>query len=225
MNERLKRLTKNQQQVYEKIKSYIEMTGTSPTVDKLRQMLSLSSLNSVSQYLAAPEKHNLIKRRLHQRRGIELVAAGDSSHQGTVILPVIASAGCDALNVYAQHTFDEYLTVERSYIPPRKHPENLVLFRAVGESMNAAGIASGDYVLVERTASVSSGERVVAAIGEAAVIKRLRRVGATAVLAPESTDPRYQRIVMKDDARIFGRVLDVIKMSDEDDVVFETVAY
>ena len=39
MTEKLRRLTNNQRQVYDKITSYIELTGTSPTLEELRQML------------------------------------------------------------------------------------------------------------------------------------------------------------------------------------------
>ena len=57
MRDKIKRLTKNQRRVYDKIKSYIEMAGISPTLEELRQMLSLNSINSVSQYLDALERH------------------------------------------------------------------------------------------------------------------------------------------------------------------------
>jgi repressor LexA len=214
--ENLRRLTKNQLAVYDKVKAYIEMTGVSPTLEELRQMLSVRSLNSVLQYLDILEGWGLITRQRHQHRGIELVTP-EQAKRGPVVLPVIASAGCDAMTIFAHHVFDDYLTVDRSYLPARRDFDTLVVFRAIGDSMNGAGIANGDYVLVERTDNVGSGDRVVAVLGQTAVIKRLRRTANSLILEPESSDPRYKRIVMQDDSRIFGKVLSVIKTEAEDD--------
>jgi DNA polymerase V len=219
--ENFRRLSKKRLAVYEKVKSYIEMTGVSPTLEELRQMLSVQSLNSVLQYLDILERWGLITRHRYRQRSIELVTP-EQVKRGPVVLPVIASAGCDAMTVFAQQSYDDYLTVDRSYLPTRRDFDTFVVFRAIGDSMNGAGIASGDYVLVERTDNVGSGDRVVAVIGEAAVIKRLRRTARALILEPDSTDPRYKRIIMQDDSRIFGKVLNVIKTeAEEDEYVIE----
>lgn len=218
--EKLKRLTKNQRVVYDKIKSYIGLTGVSPTLEELSQMLSVQSLNSVLQYLDHLERHGLITRQRYQHRSIALTTAELGVSRGPAVLPVIASAGCDAMNVFAQQEFDEYLAVDRSHIPLGKSVQTLVMFRAIGDSMDAAGIADGDCVLVERTDNVNSGDRVVAAIDGMAVIKRLRRTtDDTLILEPESTNPSYERIIMLDNSRIFGKVLNVIKMEDDEYVI------
>lgn len=197
------------------------MAGTSPTLEELRQMLGFNNLNSVTQYLDALEKRGLIKRRMHQKRSIELIVPHHGKEQGTVVLPVIASAGCDAVSVYAEYQFDEYLTIDRSYIPARREPENFVIFKAVGDSMNAADIENGDYALVERTEDVRSGDRVVATLGDMSVIKRLRRTDNATFFEPDSRDPRYKRIVAKDDARIFGKVITIIKRQEREEIFAE----
>lgn len=180
-------------------------------------MLSVQSLNSVLQYLDHLERHGLITRQRYQHRSIVLTTAELGASQGSVVLPVIASAGCDAMNMFAQQAFDEYFAVDQNHIPLGKSIQTLVMFRAI-DSMNAAGIADGDCVLVERTDAVNSGDRVVAAIDGMAVIKRLRRTADdTLILEPESTDPSYERIIMLDNSRIFGKVLNVIKREAEDD--------
>mgnify|MGYP001570109089 CR=1 FL=1 len=221
VTEKIQQLTKKQHSVYEKIKHYITTAGVSPTLEELRQMLGFNNLNSVSQYLDALEQHGLIKRRVHQKRSIELVTPDLGAEQGMVVLPVIASAGCDAVSVYAERQFDEYLTIDKSYIPARHEPENFVIFKAVGDSMNAADIENGDYALVERTDDVRSGDRVVATLGDMSVIKRLRHTANATFFEPDSRDPRYKRIVAKDDARIFGKVIAIIKRQEREEVFAE----
>lgn len=221
VTEKIKQLTKKQHSVYEKIRRYIVTAGISPTLEELRQMLGFNNLNSVAQYLDALEKHGLIKRRIYQKRGIDLVGSDDDAEEGTVVLPVIASAGCDAASVYAEHQFDEYLTVDKSYIPAGREPENFVIFKAIGDSMNAADIENGDYALVERTDDVRSGDRIVATLGDMSVIKRLRRTDNATFFEPDSRDPRYKRIVAKDDARIFGKVITIIKRQEKKETFVE----
>jgi repressor LexA len=217
MTEILKKLSAKQRAVYDKIKQYIDMTGVSPTLEELRQMLDLKNINSVTQYLSVLEKLGLIKRRIYQQRSIELITATRGEEQGTVVLPVIASAGCDSCAVFADQTFDEYLTVDRDFLPRRGSFESFVVFRALGNSMNAAGIEDGDYVIAERTEDVRNGDRVVAALGDVSVIKKLRQTQSATFLDPDSRDPRYQSIVMKDDSRIFGKIFKVIKTKPSSD--------
>ncbi len=215
------RLSKKQGDVYNEIRRHITDSGISPTLEELRQALGLKSLNSVKQFVDALEKRGLIRRRPYEKRNIELVSDTPRENTGVVLLPVIASAGCDALNVFADQRFDEHLTVDSRYIPKNKSSDNLVVFKAIGQSMEASGINSGDYVLVERTDSVSNGDRVVASVGDMAVIKRLRVGKNATTLDPDSPNPYYRRIVMKDNSSIFGKVLDVIKTSMDDQYVLE----
>ena len=85
-----------------------------------------------------------------------------------------------------------------------------------------AGIQNGDYVLVEVTNEVGQNDRVVAIIGDMAVIKRFHRTPNAIVLEPESVAGGYAPIVMREDFRIFGKVISVIQKpySDIDDVEF-----
>lgn len=215
------RLSKKQGAVYNEIRRQITDSGISPTLEELRQALDLRSLNSVKQFVDALEKRGLIRRRPYEKRNIELVSDAPQENTGVVLLPVIASAGCDALNVFSDQRFDEHLTVDSRYIPKNKSSDNLVVFKAIGQSMEGSGINSGDYVLVERTNDVSSGDRVVASIGDMAVIKRLQFGQDATILEPDSHNPYYKKIVMKDNSSIFGKVLDVIKTSIDEHYILE----
>ncbi|NTW15350.1 MAG: hypothetical protein HGA38_03195 [Candidatus Moranbacteria bacterium] len=220
---RNQRLTNKQQEAFRKLSRLITSTGVSPTLEEFRMELGLKSLNSAQQYINTFEKLGLVRRSPFQKRGIEIVGSLNESRHGIVFLPVIASAGCDAMSIFADRRFDERLGVDSGFIPIGKHMERLVLFKAIGDSMDAAGISSGDYVLTEKTDDISDGDKVVATIGDMAVIKKIHFGRDAVVLKPESHDPRYREIIMKDTGGVFGKVLDVIRIRNTDELSYEKI--
>jgi repressor LexA len=136
-----------------------------------------------------------------------------------VQIPVVASAGCDAMEVYAQEQYDEFLIVDRKLAHTQKE---VVAIRAVGNSMTDARINNGDYVLVEIDEHIANGERVVAVIGDMAVIKKFQLLSGIVILQPENKEAGYSPIAIKqEDAKILGRVLTVIPTAPPDDIVVE----
>lgn len=204
------KITPAQQETFSYLKRYIATNGESPTILDMSKQFGLRSLRSVTQRLEALERKGLIKRDRFQHRGIE-VLRGDSSggiSSGTIQIPVIASAGCDAMEVYAQDEFGEYILVDRDLISVHT---NIAAIRAVGDSMQDAGIRNGDYVIVEVTDQVDNGDRVVAIIGNMAVIKQYRRSEGVVYLNPQNSSGDYHPIIVgQEDSKIFGKVLSVI---------------
>ncbi len=207
-------LTPKQQETLSFIRGFIIRAKEAPTIQELRQGLNLKSLRSVTQRLESLEAKGFIKRDRFKHRSISLLDSMSASPMGTVMVPVISSAGCDAMQVYAQEQYDEYLIVDKKLLYARKE---IIALKAVGNSMVDAGIKNGDYVLVEVTESVSTGDRVAAVIGDMAVIKRLRISSEATILESESKNAGYAPIVMQDSSKVFGKVLSVIPMSDRND--------
>lgn len=209
---RLVSLTPAQKETLTLIQSYSEKHGVAPTITELAKRLKLRSLRSVTQRLESLEKKGLIKRSRFQHRSINVIESVKSQIGADLIqVPVIASAGCDAMEVYAESTYDEYIMVDRSLIGGRRNVANIAAVRAIGDSMQDAGIHSGDYVIVEVTDRVANGDRVVAILGNMAVIKRFSRVDEVVYLNPENKYGTYHPIVVKEeDSRIFGKVLSII---------------
>lgn len=204
----LRRITPAQEQTLTFLKAYITEFGEAPTMDELRKAFGLSSLRSVTQRIEALEKKGLIKRDRFKHRSIKLLEGSPQLPAGMIEVPVIASAGCDAMDVYAQDEFGEYILVDKSLIGQKTH---VAAIKAVGDSMQDAGIRNGDYVIVEVTEDVENEDRVVAIVGDMAVIKRYQEIGGVVFLHPENKDGGYRTIVVKqEDSRIFGKVLSVI---------------
>lgn len=202
-------LTGAQEETLSFIKQYVAKHQQAPTITELRDGLKLRSLRSVTQRLESLERKGFTKRDRHQHRSITILDTQfPFAHSGVIQIPVIASAGCDAVEVYAQNEFGEFITVDRSFIGART---NIVAVRAVGDSMIDAGIRNGDYVIVEVTDEVDDGDRVVAVLGNMAVIKQYQKIDEVVYLNPENRYGNYNPIVVKEeDSKIFGKVLSVI---------------
>lgn len=204
-------LTGKQQRVLENIRLYIEAKGVPPTLEELKKNLGLKSLRTVVQYLEVLERKGHIIRRKHAHRNIELRAVDAAGHATTLVsVPVVANVGCDDLSVYAQEKSDEFLQVDEHLV---EESGEIVAVRAVGDSMQDAGINSGDYILVQFTDNAKSGDRVAAIVGDMVTVKRLERRQGVTILYPESEDPKYKPIVLHEDFKIAGKVLCVIPAS------------
>jgi len=179
-------------------------------------MCRASSPRSVQQYLEVLVKKGLITRSRYSQRGIFLTETVPAS-QGTVFLPVVASAGCDHGNIFAEKNFSEFVCVAAEALAGRK-TDNVVCIRAVGNSMDDAGVNDGDNVLVEMTDAVSEGDLVVAILDGFAVIKKLELANNAIILRPVSSDPQYKPIILRRDFKIFGRVVDVIRTPQKGDI-------
>ena len=205
-------LTKKQKETLDFIKDFLIRNGQPPTMAEMSKELNLRSLRSVTQRLEALEAKGFIKRDRFTHRGISLLDPFSSSFPtGTIKIPVIASAGCDAMQVYAQQRYDEYLAIDKGFVDDRK---DIVAIKAVGNSMMDANIQNGDYVLVEVTGDVTNGDLVVAIFGDMAVIKRLKQVPGATILEPEARGRGYSPIIVDEHfSKIFGKVLRVVPVS------------
>jgi repressor LexA len=201
-------LTSKQKRVLENISLYIQAKGEPPTLEELRKNLGFKSLRTVVQYLDILERKGYMVRRKYARRNIELRPIDAEGRTETLVpIPVVANVGCDDLSTFAQEQYDEFLQVDKKIV---EENGDIVAVRAVGDSMLDAGIQSGDYILVQFTDNVKSGDRVAAIVGDMVTVKRLERRDGVTILYPENKDPKYKPIVLREDFKIAGRVLCVI---------------
>jgi len=221
LNKNSKILTSKQKRVFDYICNCLEKNGNSPTILELAKFLSVSSLRTVTQYLESLERKGLIVRSHHQRRGIRLISF-DDNFLATVTLPIVSSAGCDNMNVFAEQSFDEFVTIDRDFLKGIK-PENVVVFRAMGDSMEDGGIETGDLVLTEITNDINSKDKVVAIVDGMTLIKQISFSSNATILSPMSCDRQYRPIIMKKDFKVFGRVIEVIKNSfEKEELTYES---
>jgi repressor LexA len=201
-------LTFKQQRVLNAVREYLYKEDRSPTLEQLRAELGFQSLRTVTQYLDILERKGYIVRRKNAARNIELRNVDGA--WGTVSIPVIANVGCDDLSVFAQskNEADEFLEVDKRIVD--EEDGDIVAVRAIGDSMNDAGINTGDYVLIRFTEQVQTGDRVAAIVNDMVTVKRLEKRDGMVILWPESKDPKFKPIILKEDFKIAGKVLCVI---------------
>ncbi|MDO8518089.1 MAG: S24 family peptidase [bacterium] len=220
-----KPLTYKQQRVLGSIKEHVQGKNEVPTLEQLRSTLGFSSLRTVTQYLDTLEEKGYIVRRRGLKRNIEL--RNVDGGWGTVSVPVVANVGCDDLSVFSQAEgtvstggavgntgHDEFLEIDRQIV--QDAGGDIVAVRAIGNSMNDAGINTGDYVLIRFTDEAQNGDRVAAIVNDMVTVKRLERRPSSrgepgmTVLWPESKDPKFKPIILREDFKIAGKVLCVI---------------
>lgn len=123
-------------------------------------------------------------------------------------IPVLGSVRCGQ-PMYAEGNIDGYVP----YIG--NSGETYFALRAIGDSMNAAGINEGDLVIVRQQDSVDPNTIAVVCVnGDEATLKRFRQEGNTVFLMPQSTNPEHQVQVYditKTPIHIIGRVMEIRK--------------
>jgi len=126
------------------------------------------------------------------------------AHKSTVRIPFYANlVSCGSPNMSEAHV-DDYVEVDTRLA---KSGHQYYLVRADGDSMNAAGINSGDLVLVRVQDHADNGQKVIACLDDGAMIKELQRVGDFFFLIPRSTNPEHKPIMLSENARIQGVVV------------------
>src|SRR5690606_15658173 len=87
---------------------------------------------------------------------------------------------------------------------------NTYALKVTGDSMIDAGIDIGDLVIVHRQEAVSTGDIVIALIGQEATMKKFMLMGDSVLLISEN--PNYEPIQMNpNDVVINGKVIGVLK--------------
>jgi len=101
------------------------------------------------------------------------------------------------------------------HVPLDKVKDNLKADFALevkGDSMMQVGILEGDYVFVQKTTDVRSGEIIVAILEDEATVKRFVKKGSEYYLRPEND--KYKNIPLdttREDHQILGRVTGVFR--------------
>jgi DNA polymerase V len=89
-------------------------------------------------------------------------------------------------------------------------PSSTYFFRVRGDSMSAAGIASGDLLVVDRSVSPKPGHVVVAAVDGNLTVKRLKLAGRKLALATEVLESPLILLTEERSVEIWGVAVYVI---------------
>ena len=230
-------LTRKQHELLMFIHTRIKETGVSPSFDEMKDALDLASKSGIHRLITALEERGFLRRLAHRARALEVVkmpeqAGSPASAARTPFRPRVVEGGpapapsraepapandardLPILGRIAAGTPIDAIQHERDRIAV---PEGMLgggehyVLEVAGDSMIEAGILDGDFVVIRRGDTASSGQIVVALThGEEATLKRLQKKGGSIALVP--ANPRYEtRIYAPDQVEVQGRLVGLIR--------------
>lgn len=178
------------------------LAGEPPTVREVQEAMGFSAVQTAREHLEALVKEGRLEKEAGRSRGYRLPRRGGRDLP-SVAVPLLGRVQAGALTTAVEEP-DGWLAVQ-SHLPPG----DLFALRVRGESMQGAGILPGDVVVVRRQATASSGDIVVALVGDEATVKRLRLSRGKLELLPEN--PAFAPLSFEDGAEveILGKVIEV----------------
>lgn len=187
------------------IKDEIDYRGRSPSYRQIKEHIGFGSPRSA--YVLVDR---LIEKGFLNKtpKGSFTIAKafGDERSERTVPIPLVGSAPC-GLPLLAEENIEVMIPVSQRIARPGAR---YFLLRAIGNSMDQAGIDNGDLVLVRQQPIANEGERIVALIDDEATIKEFHHKGTKVVLKPRSSNPQHQPIILDQEFMIQGVVIDTI---------------
>ncbi len=205
-------LTERQNEALEFVREHIREQRKPPTFAEIGRALGIRSTNAVSKLVRALVDKGHLAHTPHVAHGISLadtdpLAAGNSAAPLLLVLGRVSSAAPDRLRVRPS----AYLTIDPLLLG-RADPDACLVARAGDDGMNSDGVRKGDFVVVEETDAVKSGEMALFLVGESLVVRRHHLANERLHLRP--ADRRYtEETYVPGDPRchVVGRVLAVVR--------------
>ena len=207
-------LSNKQLMILEFIKEQLLAKGYPPSVREICQAVGLKSTSTVHSHLNKLEKLGYIRRDPTKPRAIEILDGGNvfANSNNTVMheminLPLVGQVTAGE-PILAQQNIQEYIPLPAQLIKGT----DTFLLKVKGESMINAGILDNDYVVVDKGATASNSQIVVALVNkESATVKRFFKEGNNVRLQPEN-DFMDPIILNERDVEIVGTVTGVFRV-------------
>ena len=207
-------LSNKQLMILEFIKEELLAKGYPPSVREICQAVGLKSTSTVHSHLNKLEKLGYIRRDPTKPRAIEILDGGNvfANNNNTVMqeminLPLVGQVTAGE-PILAQQNIQEYIPLPAQLIKGT----DTFLLKVKGESMINAGILDNDYVVVDKGATASNSQIVVALVNkESATVKRFFKEGNNVRLQPEN-DFMDPIILNERDVEIVGTVTGVFRV-------------
>lgn len=195
-------LTPKQKLVLAAIRELQTIVGRVPTLEEIRNHLNYATVSSVQRHMDALKRKGYIQSEKHQSRTMRL------AHQHVASIPLVGNVACGT-PLLAEENIEAHVAYDADSL--RGGTEDYFFLRAIGDSMNKAGIEDGDLVLVRKANTAEPGQRIVALVGDDATVKKLAKDDGHWVLRPESTNPKHKDLIMAEEFSVQGVVADIVK--------------
>jgi repressor LexA len=206
-------LTPRQKELLDFLAGFIENHGYSPSYEEIASGLDLASLATVHKHISALEKKSYILRSHNQSRSVEiapkyLTEYRRAKHGAPTPGPEVPLLG----RIAAGSPVEAIQSSETLCLSDFTGDSDTYALEVRGNSMIDDHICSGDYVLVQRAASVRDGEIAVALVdGSDATLKRFYSEPNGKVRLQPANSEMQPIIVDRTAVEIQGRVLAVLR--------------
>lgn len=201
-------LYKRQRQILDYISQYIQLNGTSPTLQEIADAMNLSSLATVHEHLQALVRKGVIKRFDGAVRGIEIIDEVVNATLNAIELPVVGYIAAGEPIDAIENPIDTIM-VSSDLVSKSKR---CYVLQVRGDSMIEEGIFDGDNVVLQHQETAHDGDIVVALLdnGFATLKKFYREKDGKIRLQPanKKMDPIY---VNPKDLTVQGKVTGIIR--------------
>lgn len=188
------------------LRNAIVHDGYSPSVRDLARALGYKSPRTAFLVLNSLIEQGWLKRRIDGELQLKRAMATSEDHARTIEVPLVGSVAC-GVPILAEENIEAHIPVSTSLV---KLGHKYFFLRAVGDSMDAAGIHDGDLMLVRQQPQAENGEKIVALINDEATVKEFHREREMVVLKPRSKNPKHKPIIVTDNFIIQGVVTSVL---------------
>lgn len=188
------------------IRDAIRYRGRTPTLQAISDQIGFKSRRSAMLLIERLIKKGYLARTPAGGLRVLREPEGTAQTERTIELPLVGSAPC-GLPLLAEENIETMIPVSQKIARPGAV---YFLLHAIGDSMNRAGINSGDLVIVRQQPTAENGDRVVALIDDEATIKELSHRDDKIVLLPRSSNPKHQPIIMDRDFMVQGVVVGTV---------------
>lgn len=186
------------------------LEGRPPTIREVQHAMGFKAVESARSHLTALVAEGRLVQDGGKARGYRM--PDPIGHGGPpVLVPLLGRVPAGPTDL-AVEEIEDYLPVSAE-----RGDAELFALSVKGDSMRDAGILEGDVVFVRRQETASSGDIVVALIGDEATVKTLhldRRRQQPIELRPENPDYEPIRPDEQERFRILGKVIQVRRYLD-----------
>ena len=184
------------------IRNWIMKYSLMPSVRELMQEMEYKSPRSAMLLMTELEENGFLERKTDgSYKMIKDLSTTVTAR--TVAIPLVGSISCGGA-LLAEENIEAYIPVSTSLV---KAGYKYFLLRAVGDSMNEAGIFPGDLVLVRQQNVAENGQNVVALIDDDAILKEFQHKGNVVALVPRSSNSKHKPIILERDFQIQGIII------------------
>lgn len=187
---------------FKHIRNWVMKYSVMPSVRELMQEMNYKSPRSAMLLMSELEENGFLERK--EDGSYKMVKDLSSNNTArTVAVPIVGSISC-GVALLAEENIEAYIPVSTSLV---KSGFKYFLLRAVGDSMDKAGINPGDLVLVKQQNTAENGQNVVALIDDDATLKEYQNNGNVVALLPRSSNPKHKPIILEREFQIQGIII------------------